>query len=233
MTTADCSTGRLRSDAVWRSLVAASVLVLCLALRPHAAGAQTVEGWLTIAAIGVVEMPVVLMPIVRGEWAEDRIGGSEVGLLDGIGRHPHDVYGMVIAGHVTLEGGRPGPFYRLHRLRRGDRIALVMARQVFIYRVEGLERVRPSDVRAVYVRDGRALTLFTCIEWNARRRAYARRLIVRATLVQSRSMAAGACAHHSRGRDHSSGASEDAAECRARVADAEITDKDKAAPAAG
>lgn len=185
MTTADCSTGRQRSDAMRRIITAASVLALCLALQPHAAGAQTVEGWLNIAAIGIADMPIVLMPIVRGEWAEDYIGENEAGLLDGIGRHPYDVYGMVIAGHVTLDGGRTGPFYWLSRLRRGDELSLTMAGRVFIYRVEKLERIRPTEVRSVYVRNGRTLTLLTCTEWDARSGSYARRLAVRANLIHS------------------------------------------------
>jgi sortase A len=44
---------------------------------------------------------------------------------------------VAIAGHrVTPVGGRPfGPFYKIDRLRRGDRIVLAMPYGTFVYRV--------------------------------------------------------------------------------------------------
>ncbi len=184
----------MKRRAVFTRRAALAAMLLCGAsgLRWAASAGASLWMWLSVPRIAVRTLPVVLLPIVNGFWDESRIQTDEAGLLEGVGRYPGDTYGMVIAGHVTLEGNRIGPFYRLRELRAGDRVFVITRRDVFAYRVEASHLVEPEDVRAVYVRDGDALTLLTCARWDARAQRYAQRLLVRARLVQRRRIRADA-----------------------------------------
>lgn len=134
---------------------------------------------LDIPALNLLNMPVVPLPIVNGAWDEERLGVREIGLLQTTGRWPGDVLAMVLAAHVTLEGGVRGPFYGLAALRSNARVTVrTHDGRLWHYRVIGRRLLQPDDVKAIYHRDGRRLFLLTCATWSQRKQAYARRLLV-------------------------------------------------------
>ncbi|MCS6847703.1 MAG: class F sortase [Anaerolineae bacterium] len=138
---------------------------------------------LDIPALNLLNVPVVPLPIVNGAWDEARLGAREVGLLQTTGRWPGDALAMVLAAHVTLEGGLRGPFYGLAALRPNARVTLqTQDGRLWHYHIIGRRLLQPSDVKAIYHRDGRRLFLLTCATWNQRRQAYAHRLLVGATM---------------------------------------------------
>ncbi|BCX04006.1 MAG: hypothetical protein KatS3mg053_1944 [Candidatus Roseilinea sp.] len=138
---------------------------------------------LNIPALNLRDAPVVPLPIINGVWDEARLGSHEVGLLQTTGRWPGDALAMVLAAHVTLEGGIRGPFYGLATLRSNARVVVrTQDDRLWHYRVLGHRLLRPSDVKAIYHRNGRRLFLLTCATWNQRRQAYVHRLLVEATM---------------------------------------------------
>ncbi|HWH95468.1 MAG TPA: class E sortase, partial [Baekduia sp.] len=64
-----------------------------------------------------------------------------------------------IAGHRTTYGA---PFRHLDTLRRGDPITVTMPYGRFVYRVEGLRIVKPSDVSALQAIGRQRLVLTAC-----------------------------------------------------------------------
>lgn len=138
---------------------------------------------LSIPALGRFDMPVVPLPIVHGAWDESRLGAREVGLLQTTGRWPGDAWAMVLAAHVTLEGGARGPFYGLAALPVGARVMLqARSGQVWRYRTVRHRLLQLSEVKAIYRRDGRRLFLLTCAAWSQSKRVYLRRLLVEAVV---------------------------------------------------
>lgn len=157
---------------------------LALALwHPRESSPLAAPARLSIPALGRFDAPVVLLPIVNGAWDESRLGAREVGLLQTTGRWPGDAWAMVLAAHVTLEGGVRGPFYGLAALPAGARVALqTRSGQVWRYRTVSRRLLQPSDVKAIYQRDGRRLLLLTCAAWSQSKQAYAHRLLVEAVI---------------------------------------------------
>ncbi len=138
---------------------------------------------LSIPSLGLFDVPVVVLPIQGGRWAEERLGVREVGLLETTGRWPGDTWAMVLAGHVTLEGEQRGPFYGLGSLRPGQALLLhTQDGRRWRYRVVGQRLLAAGAVRAIYQRDGRRLLLVTCAAWDDAQRRYTRRLVVEAAL---------------------------------------------------
>lgn len=134
---------------------------------------------LGIPALNRINTPVVPLPIVNGAWDEERLGAHEVGLLQTTGRWPGDALAMVLAAHVTLEGGVRGPFYGLATLQTNARVTVrTQDGRLWHYRVVGRRLLQPHDVKAIYHRDGRRLFLLTCATWSQRKQAYAHRLLV-------------------------------------------------------
>ncbi len=134
---------------------------------------------LVIPALSRLNMPIVPLLIVNGVWDETRLGAHEVGLLQTTGRWPGDALAMVLAAHVTLEGGVRGPFYGLAALQTNARVMVqTYDGRLWRYRVIGRRLLRPGDVKAIYQRDGRRLFLLTCATWSQRKQAYAHRLLV-------------------------------------------------------
>lgn len=157
---------------------------LALALwHSHESSRPVAPTRLSIPALGCFDAPVVPLPIVKGAWDESRLGAREVGLLQTTGRWPGDAWAMVLAAHVTLEGGVRGPFYGLAALPTGARVMLqARSGPVWRYRTVGRRLLQPSDVKAIYQRDGRRLFLLTCAAWNQSKQVYAHRLLVEAVM---------------------------------------------------
>jgi LPXTG-site transpeptidase (sortase) family protein len=85
---------------------------------------------------------------------------------------------VVLLGHVD---GEAAIFGRLNELRPGDEVRVSTARQVHVYVVEWTAFVGGSAVEMLGPIDHPVLTLITCAgEWDADRREYRSRTVVRA-----------------------------------------------------
>jgi len=65
-------------------------------------------------------------------------------------------------GNVVLAGHRDTFFRPLYDIRLGDEITLKTRERSFVYRVESIEVVAPTDIRVLESSTGHDLTLLTC-----------------------------------------------------------------------
>lgn len=92
-------------------------------------------------------------------------GVSERALRDGPGHDPRSSQlgegNCVIAAHRNTAGWW---FYRLDKLRKGDRLTLETPYQVFTYRVEKVREVPETDLSVLHAKPGMKprLTLYSC-----------------------------------------------------------------------
>jgi len=91
---------------------------------------------------------------------------------------------FVLAGHVELGDGLPGPFARIGELRQGDLISVFRENaadtQIVRYVVTEVLTVAPDDFSVIRNRGYEELTLITCADWDAQKRDYLKRVVVRA-----------------------------------------------------
>lgn len=91
---------------------------------------------------------------------------------------------FVLAGHVELGDGLPGPFARIGELRPGDLISVfrenAVNTEVIQYAVTEVLIVAPDDFSVIRNRGYEELTLITCADWDAQKRDYLKRVVVRA-----------------------------------------------------
>ncbi len=91
---------------------------------------------------------------------------------------------FVLAGHVELGDGQPGPFARIGELRKGDLISIFRdnsaAAEVILYAVTDVLIVAPNDFSVIRNRGYEELTLITCTDWDAQKYDYLKRVVVRA-----------------------------------------------------
>ncbi|PJF35655.1 MAG: hypothetical protein CUN49_09475 [Candidatus Thermofonsia Clade 1 bacterium] len=91
---------------------------------------------------------------------------------------------FVLAGHVELGDGMPGPFARIGELRKGDLISIFRENsattEVLQYAVTDVLIVPPNDFSVIRSRGYEELTLITCTDWDAQQRDYLKRVVVRA-----------------------------------------------------
>jgi LPXTG-site transpeptidase (sortase) family protein len=92
-----------------------------------------------------------------------------------------------LTAHVYLADGSPGPFVHLDRLVWGDEIQVVSDEAVFVYSVRQVSHVQPENLHVLRHEELPWLTLITCERFDQAREAYARRVVVRAVLVDVRS----------------------------------------------
>jgi len=115
-------------------------------------------------------------------WDIDSLTDA-VGHLQGTGS-PGMQNNVVLAGHITLApDGRPGPFYNLGYLKKGERVILYHDDQSFTYEIDGMTTVKPSDVQVAYPTDDARLTLITCLNYNDNLQEYTDRLVLWGHLV--------------------------------------------------
>jgi sortase family protein len=154
-------------------------------VRADPAGTRPVR--IRIAAIGVnsalqarrVERNGTLQPPSRWQRAGWFAGGIR----------PGDVGPALIAGHVDSVSG-PAVFFRLHELRRADRVEIVRADgSTLTFVVDGLQRVpkRTFPTAAVYGPTAlRVLRLVTCGgDFDRRAHSYVDNLVITTHLVDS------------------------------------------------
>jgi LPXTG-site transpeptidase (sortase) family protein len=91
---------------------------------------------------------------------------------------------FVLAGHVELKDGRPGPFANVGKLVVGDEIMIYSETpdQPFLvrYKVTEVKSVEPTDIAVMRNRGYEELTLITCADWDQPSEQYLTRVIVHA-----------------------------------------------------
>ena len=85
-------------------------------------------------------------------------------------------------GNVVLAGHRDMHFRPLHGARRGDLLRLVTPDGTFVYRIEEMDVVEPTDVGVMEATGSPQLTLITCYPFSYVGPA-PQRFVVRASLV--------------------------------------------------
>ncbi len=133
--------------------------------------------WLEIPRLGV-RAPILGVSREGETWDVNWLW-TQVGWLRGTAFPTHRG-NSVLAAHVTLASGRPGPFAELHRLHEGDRVILWAWGHPYTYVVRRVFRVTPDDERVLLPKPGTWLTLLTCDEYDPRGQTYLRRLVVQA-----------------------------------------------------
>ncbi len=97
---------------------------------------------------------------------------------------------VVLAGHIELKDGTPGPFAHLDLLNTGDLITVLrddpQAPVVKQYSVTAVKTVDPNAINEIRNHGYEELTLVTCLDWDSRTRTYQKRLVVHARPRQDR-----------------------------------------------
>lgn len=158
---------------------------LGFALPAGSVNSVTQEGLATRLVIPALNLdaPVVLAPIENQTWKVDHLGQA-IGHLEGTAP-PGSDSNLVLAGHVTLAAGIPGPFIGLGRLVPGDVVAIYKGGQKFEYVVDGQQTVDSTAVEVTYPTDTPQITLITCQNWNDETDRYEQRLVVKGTLLNN------------------------------------------------
>ncbi len=138
--------------------------------------------WLEIPSIGV-NMPIVGVPIVDGDWDLSWLW-NEAGWLNGTA-FPGWQGNSALTGHITLPNGRPGPFAMLGNLQWGDRIILHAYGTVYTYEVRENRSISPDNMYVLKHEDDSWLTLITCKTYDKTTNTYSRRTSVRAVLIST------------------------------------------------
>ncbi len=132
-------------------------------------------------------VPIVNIPLRNRTW-DVRDLGQNIGFLQGTTwvDEAAGEYGgnTVLAGHIQITQGVPGPFRDLDLLEIGDSIFLVDRNTIYEFQVSAIDVVAANDVEVTYPTAEQMLTLITCTTWNAFRGVFAERLVVRATPVR-------------------------------------------------
>jgi LPXTG-site transpeptidase (sortase) family protein len=91
---------------------------------------------------------------------------------------------FVLAGHVELKDGIPGPFVNVHKLTVGDDIMIYSETPdkpyLVRYRVTDVKSVEPNAIDVIRNRGYEELTLITCSDWDQQKGEYLTRVIVHA-----------------------------------------------------
>ena len=68
----------------------------------------------------------------------------------------------VLTSHVTLQYGQEGPFASLHKLQSGDKIFVHAFGISYVYEVQSVNELSPSNPSILKHEEKPWLTLFTC-----------------------------------------------------------------------
>jgi LPXTG-site transpeptidase (sortase) family protein len=90
----------------------------------------------------------------------------------------------VLAGHVEMKDGSPGPFALIGALQPGDFISIFSDRPgtplIMQYAVSTVKTVKPTDFDVIRNHGYEELTLVTCKDWDQKTRTYLERVVVHA-----------------------------------------------------
>ena len=142
--------------------------------------------------IPALNVDAVIQPIYlrAGVWDVDPLTEG-VGWLESTGARPGADYAMTLIGHITLANARRGPFADLQHIPLGAEVVYLTATEAYVYAVRAKGRLTTEDVGQLYLPDGQSLLLLTCTDWDPATRTYAKRLLVRAELIEARPLASG------------------------------------------
>jgi LPXTG-site transpeptidase (sortase) family protein len=136
--------------------------------------------WLDIPVLSV-KMNVVGVPLVENTWDVSWLW-DQAGWLEG-SAFPSGTGNSVLTGHVYLPDGSAGPLVNLSTMAWGQKIILHSSGQQYIYAVQSVVNVLPSDKTAFLHEDGSWLTLITCKGFDPSSNSYQYRVVVKAKLV--------------------------------------------------
>jgi LPXTG-site transpeptidase (sortase) family protein len=128
-----------------------------------------------------LDAPILLAPIENQTWSVEHLGQA-VGHLEGTAK-PGSNSNLVLAAHITLEGGEYGPFAGLGKLNPGDTITVYDGEAKFDYVIDGQQRVDRTAVEVTYPSDTGQITLITCNSWDRNEGRYVERLVVKGHLI--------------------------------------------------
>jgi LPXTG-site transpeptidase (sortase) family protein len=129
-----------------------------------------------------LKMPIVGVPLVKGNWEVDWLSGVG-GWLQGTA-FPGLSGNSVIMSHVVTRYGTNGPFARLNTLSVGDRILITAFNRQYVYEVTSVGNVAPNDITVFKHASKPVVTLMTCSKYNAVTKEYDGRLVVKTKLIQ-------------------------------------------------
>lgn len=123
-----------------------------------------------------LDVPVLPVPIVNGDWDTKRIvmeagwlaGTAQIGSAGNIG----------IAAHVSLKCCGDGPFRWLERVEPGDEVQLKTDERTYSYRVTETRVVSPTETSVLQQTGNPQLTLITCTEWDTSSALFTKRFVV-------------------------------------------------------
>mgnify|MGYP001611791963 FL=1 len=144
--------------------------------QPHA------QARMLIPTLNVNEK-IVNVPIKSGEWDISRLSNN-IGWLVSTGDSPSNEYAMTFIGHVTISSVEKGPFADLYKIKPLSEIIYRNSGVDFVYAVETLTPVLPTEVSKLFQRKKEHLILVTCTDYDLLTSTYKGRLIVDAVLVQ-------------------------------------------------
>jgi LPXTG-site transpeptidase (sortase) family protein len=113
-------------------------------------------------------------------WLQD-----QVGWLNGTA-YPTRKGNSVLTAHVVGADGKPGVFSKLKNLGVGEFIYIYNSGYRYTYMVESKQFVEPDDVSVFQHMDDATLTLITCDRFDEESNSYLLRVVVRASLVDTR-----------------------------------------------
>ena len=113
-------------------------------------------------------------------WLQD-----QAGWLNGTA-YPTWKGNSVITAHVVNADGKPGIFFKLKYLEKGEYIFIYNGGYRYTYQVVSNEFVQPTDETVLKHEDKAYLTLITCDTYDEKTGTYLRRVAVRAVLVDVR-----------------------------------------------
>ena len=112
--------------------------------------------------------------------------GQDAGWLEGTA-FPTWAGNTVLTGHAWDAFDRPGPFAELSQLQYGDEILVGSGGLQYVYAVRTNWSVRAQDTGRIFRHQELPwLTLLTCQDYDPVTGVYARRLVVRAVLLEIR-----------------------------------------------
>jgi LPXTG-site transpeptidase (sortase) family protein len=130
-------------------------------------------------------MDIVGVPLVDGKWNVTWLG-NEAGWLEGTA-YPTWAGNSVLTGHAWDAFDRPGPFADLPQLQYGDEILVSSRGLQYVYAVRAVWSVRAQETGRIFRHEELPwLTLLTCQDYDPFTGEYARRLVVRAVLLEIR-----------------------------------------------
>jgi len=137
---------------------------------------------LMIPRINLAES-ILTIPVVNGNWDISQLD-THIGWLSTTGMHPGDALAMAFIGHYTISAGRKGALGDVWHLQPADDVIYESGGVDYIYAIRNIETIAPTEVKKLYVNDGRQLLLVTCANWDYLAFRYTNRVIVQARLVK-------------------------------------------------